>query len=278
MQTKLKLTALSGALALAGLAGGAQAAIDRVDTGNGELFFSVWDSTRLTSYTRDLGLNLTDVTLAGVATKQGLIYSFSADALLTTFLNDTLLASGNLDNLVWNLAAGDSVGTGVNAKRLIVTSSNTEAQIERNSTSVLTTAIGNQNIIQSALNDIPGHTTLVDGSSIATLGGDLDDDQAYADQGTWGTDVGNLSGFVSTKLVGESNTFWFIGSNATASGKVIATQFMGELGPAVWTFASDGALTFAAPVPEAETWALLGLGLLGVGALTRRRSRAPSLA
>lgn len=278
MQTKLKLTTLSAALALAGLAGGAQAAIDRVDTGNGELFFSVWDATRNTSYTRDLGLNLTDVTLAGVATKQGLIYSFSADALLTTFLNDTLLASGNLDNLIWNLAAGDSVGTGVNAKRLIVTSSNTEAQIEGNSTSVLTTALGNQNIIQTALNAIPNHSTLIDGSSIATLGGDLDDDQAYADQGTWGADVGNLAGFVSTKQVGESNTFWFIGSNATAAGKVIATQFMGELGPAVWTFASDGALTFAAPVPEAETWALLGLGLLGVGALTRRRSRAPSLA
>lgn len=270
---KAKLTKLTAALLLAGLAGGAQAAIDRVDTGNGELFFSVWDPTRNTSYTLDLGLNVTDVTLAGVAAQQGVIYSFSADALLQTFLADTITASSNsnLNNLIWNIGGGDSTGTGINLKKLLVTTNNTEAQIEVNSTTQLSTALGGQNSIQTALNAIANHTTLTDGSSIATLGGDPNDDQAYAGQATWGTAAGGLSGVVSTNLVGQSTNFWFIGSNATAAGKVLAVQYMGALGAAMWTFASNGTLTFAAPVPEAETWALLGLGLLGLGFYARRR-------
>ena len=218
MQTTLKLTALSGALALAGLAGGAQAAIDRPDTGNGELFFSVWDPTRATSYTRDLGLQLTDVTLANVATKPGLIiHSFSADALLSTFLGDTLTASGGLGNLIWNIGAGDNTGTGAGLKRGLYTGNFTEAAIEFNSTNVFTTALGNMNVQLAQANTQPTHNSLVDGSHVSTLGGDASDDSSYAGQSTWGTNAGGLSGVNTTGMVGDSLNFWFVWANAPRS-------------------------------------------------------------
>lgn len=274
MQTKLKLTALAGAVALAGLAGGAQAAIDQTDTGDGELFFSVWDASRNTSYTRDLGLQLTDLSLAGVAGQQGTIYSFSADALLTTFLADTMTANGNLDRLIWNIGAGDSVGTGLGLNRGLYTGNFTEAAIEINSSNVFGNALGGMNIQISQMNLVGTHPTLADGSNIATLGGDPNDDQAYAGQATWGVNAGGLSGVNTTGHVGDALNFWFVSNGSSAFAKVSAQQFMGALGAAMWTFESDGTLTFATPVPEAETWALLGLGLLGAGAVARRRSRA----
>lgn len=271
---KAKLTKLTAALLLAGLAGGAQAAIDQTGTNNGELFFSVWDPTRGTSYTRDLALNLTDVTPAGVATQQGTIYSFSADALLTTFLGDTTIASGNFDDLIWNIGAGDNQGIGAGALRGLYTgnAATTEASIETMSSTQFTNALTNMNSQIGQLNNQPTHNSLTDGSNVATQGGDPNDDNAYAGLATWGRTAGYLVGTQTAGQVGEALNFWFITSGPTNFSKVAATQFFGELGAAVWNFASDGTLTFAAPVPEAETWALLGLGLVGLGFYARRRT------
>lgn len=269
---KAKLTKLTAALLLTGLAGGAQAAIDQADTGNGELFFSVWDATRATSYTLDLGLNLNDVTLAGVATQQGTIYSFSADALLTQFLADTVTANGDLNDLIWNIGAGDSTGISAGQKRALYTGNFTEAQMETNSSNVFGNALGNMNSQISQLNTQSTHNVVADGSNVATQGGDPDDDNAYAGLATWGVSAGGLSNVNTTGHVGDALNFWFVQNGSSGLVKVSAFQFMGELGAAMWTFASDGTLTFAAPVPEAETWALLGLGLVGLGFYTRRRT------
>ncbi len=269
---KAKLTKLSAALILAGLAGGAQAAIDPTSTGNGELFFSVWDAVRATSYTRDLGLQLTDVSLAGVATQQGVIYSFSADALLTTFLADTVTANGDLNDLIWNIGAGDTTGTLAGNRRGLYTGNFTEAAMETNASSQFTNALNNSNIQIAQLNTQATHNSLIDGSNVATQGGSVDDDFAYAGLATWGTNAGGLVGVNTTGAVGQSLNFWFVSNSAGVNTiKVVASQFMGALGAAVWTFASNGTLSFAAPVPEAETWALLGLGLVGLGFYARRR-------
>ncbi|MFP5465835.1 MAG: PEP-CTERM sorting domain-containing protein, partial [Gammaproteobacteria bacterium] len=73
---------------------------------------------------------------------------------------------------------------------------------------------------------------------------------------------------------GQSLAFWRIAYSGDVTTGNVATQFLGQGGaPALWSLANDGTLTFAT-VPEAETWALLGLGLLGAGAVARRRSRA----
>lgn len=281
MQTKLKLTALAGAVALALGAGQASASIIPADTGNSEMVLSVWDTARNTSYTLDLGFLQSTLTPAGVSSQTGtisnsgaLVMSFAADALLTQFLADSS-ANGSLGSVLWNVVGGDATGTTLNTRKVLSTaqSSVTEATIEELNSTQMGNMLGTFNGYVSQVNTVGTHTSQTNGSNIEVLGDGVGNDFAYAGGAGWGTAFGGNGNFTNAGGLDQGLNFWWLSNGSSAFAKISATQFLGNGAPAIWTLASNGTLTFAA-VPEAETWALLGLGLLGAGAVARRRSRA----
>ena len=143
IRDRQKLIATALGLALTGIAGGAYAKVDLSTTGNGGLFFTLWDNNGTDAfsddraYFRDLsmgalangtngvvGSRLND--WAGVITnpkpsltadKQtagGPIFTVAPDANMQTFL----AATTDMSRLRWNIAAVDSVGS----DRVLVTS------------------------------------------------------------------------------------------------------------------------------------------------------------
>jgi len=283
MQMKFKLTALAGAVALALGAGQASASIIPADTGDSEMVLSVWDAARNTSYTLDLGFFQSTLTPAGVSLQSGtisnsgaLVMSFAADALLTQFLADSS-ANGSLGSVLWNVVGGDATGLSLDNRKILSTaqSSVTEAQIELTSSNVMGNMLSTFNTYVSQVNSgtVGTHGTQANGSNIEVDGDGLGNDFAYAGGGGWGTAFGGNGNFNNAGGLDQGLNFWWLSNGSSAFAKISATQFLGNAAPAIWTLASNGTLTFAA-VPEAETWALLGLGLLGAGAVARRRSRA----
>lgn len=285
MQTKFKLSALAGAVAVALGTGQASAAIIPSDTtsGNSEMVLSVWDTARNTGYTLDLGFFQNTLTPAGVSSQTGIIsnsgsllMSFAPDALLTSFLADSS-ANGSLSSVLWNVVGGDGTGLQANNRKILTTAQSTvtEAQIERLSSNQMGNMLSTFNSYVSQVNSgtTGTHQTQANGSNIEVLGDGLGNDQAYAGGGLWGTAFGGNGNFTNAGGLDQGLNFWWLSNGANSSAKISATQFLGASAPGIWTLAGNGTLTFAA-VPEAETWALLGLGLIGVGALARRRGRA----
>ena len=283
MQTTLKLTALAGAVALALGAGQASASIILADTGNSEMVLSVWDTARNTGYTLDLGFRQNTLAVGGVGSQTGIIsnsgsllMSFAPDALLTSFLADSA-SNGSLGSVRWNVVGGDGAGSGANTLRLLTTaqSSVAEATIELLSSAQMTNMLTAFNGYAAQVNSgtTGTHQTQANGSNIEVVGDGLGNDFAYAGGAGWGTAFGGNGNFTNAAGLGQGLNFWSLSNGSNGFAKVVATQFFGASAPALWTLANDGTLTFAA-VPEAETWALLGLGLIGVGALARRRGRA----
>lgn len=283
MQTTLKLTTLAGAVALA-LGGQASASIIPSDTGNSEMVLSVWDTARNTGYTLDLGFFQSTLTPAGVGSQTGtisnsgsLLMSFAPDALLTTFLADSA-TNNSLGSVLWNVVGGDRTGIAANNRKILTTAQSTvtESTIELLSSTQMGNMLGAFDGYVSQVNSGTTGTqqTQANGSNIEVVGDGLGNDFAYAGGAGWGTAFGGNGNFNNATGLGQGLNFWSMSNGATAAAKVAATQFFGAGGNvALWTLANDGTLTFAA-VPEAETWALLGLGLIGVGALARRRGRA----
>jgi hypothetical protein len=268
-------------VALARGAGQASASIIPADSGNSEMVLSVWDAARNTSYTLDLGFFQSTLTPTGVSTQSGIIsnstpllMSFAPDALLTQFLADSS-ANGSLGSVLWNVVGGDATGLQLNNRKILSTaqSSVTEATIEALLGAQMNNMLAAFNTYVSQVNTVGTHTTTTNGSNIEVVGDSLDNDQAYAGSGGWGGAFGGWANFNNAGGLDQGLNFWSLSNGATASAKISATPFSGASAPAIWTLASNGTLTFAA-VPEAETWALLGLGLLGAGAVARRRSRA----
>lgn len=256
---KLKLIALAGLLAATGAA---NAAIDTGATGNGELFFSVWDGAN--SYTRDLNITI-DAFQSGIAAAGSFntVFNLSADSLFTSYL-----ASANLSTLSWNISAADSLG----ARRLIETYSTLPATTITNDlvrTTILATASyatavnsgiktqGNSDSAVFAANT-PGYANNASGIKFGTNGGGL-------------LNFNNSGSFASNSYASGLNILRIDGA---ASGvlKSTYTPYTDD-GVAVRAYLTSSGLTIAAvtPVPEPETYAMLLAGLGVMGAIARRR-------
>jgi len=290
---KLKMKLLAAAVALAS-ANGAFAAIGASGTGNGELFLSVYDASKSISYVRDLGITMDSFLSGGavapvntsplafnsaatpaigagnVTSNAGYSLTFAADALLLNNLGTGgLLSSG----AVWNIGAMD--GTGTQRYMTTVATGTAATTISNTDNTQLKAYKGTGDVYLGGVN-LLGTQTSANGSSTA-IPTDL---TAYFPAGQYGANWGGKSAFSTVGNVGQSLDFYMLSTVGTGTKtKVLVSQYSNLQGAAQWNLASNGNLTYTAtaPVPEADTWAMFGVGLLAIGAAVRRSGRQPKI-
>jgi hypothetical protein len=242
--------------------------------GNGELFLSVWDNNGTEasnddrSYSLDLGTRLNDfasfaATPVEVVRDATYMLTFGPDATLTSWL----AASNSLANVRWNVAGFDAVSQ----DRAAMTVAAGFSGSTQNFSQFRGWATGGA-VHLAAVNAMGSHGTdnAVNVSSTAT---GADGAANSGDTSVWGTNVGGRIDFSNAGGLGDSLDFWMFSETvASGSSTTLVKQFQLHDDTAhTWTLASNGTLTYAAPIPEAETYALMLAGLGLVGFMARRR-------
>ena len=249
-----KLNALVATLVMAASAP-AFAIIGNGADGNGELFFSIWDSAN--SYTRDLNITLNDFETA-VAAGGALNLLYAADATLTSFLSTAISSE-----LQFNVIAVDSLGP--------------RRALETYTSPLPGTTIGND-ILRTVIsatttlaNEINLKLTSVDSATYAvgTLG--------YIGRPNFSDNNGGLlnfsnSGDLSTNSAANGLSVLRINGLTTGIAKSTYTPYLDGAAPVKIFLDSNNALHIAAVVPEAETYAMMLAGLGLVGFMVRRRN------
>lgn len=264
----MKLKLIVAALALVA-AGSANAAIDNGATsGNGSLFLVVTDTTAGISFVGDLGTNM-DGFLAASNSNQS--WNLAGYTAWNTFVTDI---GGSLVNAKYAVYAEDNFGSYVagsqNVRRLLttsgvaddvsgyVTSNSKLGNVTLSSSLVNTWLTAVQADANSLMND---HDTVADGSSYTNK------TAGYA-QGKIGDKLANNMPFVTTVAANEAASFWLLGNNGTGT----TTQVNLAQQAGTFNLAGDTlAYAVAAPVPEADSYALMLAGMGLVGFLARRR-------
>lgn len=260
MKLKLKLLVAAAALAAAGQA---SAAISTSETGNGELFLSVYDAANSISYTRDLGIAMD--TFVSSATSNMI---FAADSLLSGFMTNGLLNTG----ITWGIGALDSYGT-----QRYLTTTNAAASTIGTLTNSQLKGFQTADVYLGAVNDravasFGGSTSVAVNSSITATAAD---GAAYVPANI-GDKWAGKANFSMMGNVGQAQNFFLLSTNGTtATAKIKVSQYANALGASTWNLGTDGKLSYSvAAVPEADTWAMFGVGLLMVGAIARRRMQS----
>lgn len=247
-----KLNALVAAALLAA-AGSANAAIDPGLNGNGEIWFAVYDTVAQKSFSFDTGVYMNDFVGTGVNYN----YNFGSDANWTTFTVGT-----NSANWLWMVGAEGA--TGANTDRVFTTDNATTVSIPKLGPKDMAANGSYFTNAQIASLDYAADISTVKYAGDAGYFGDP------TMTGTWGTKFNpNAAATVGTAL----NFFSITG--ASGLGNVNGIKF-GAVATDVWTLSSAGVLNYgaAAPVPEADTYALMLAGLGLVGFMARRRLAA----
>jgi len=273
MKMKLKMAFMAGALALS-MVGQASAAIVSGATGSSSLVLSIWDTTSLTSYVTTLGSYNFNSFAAGVSgTNTALTagtssvgsMNFAADALLTSYLGGV-----NMATTIWNVQAVDNFGTTAFGQKALVTT--TGANIKSAANSLASTQANSA--LLTAIGTTDSYYTSVGATTPAVF---VSGDAGYAGTALTTNGFTKLA-FNTTAAIGSTMNFWYLTPSSTGSiSKASVAQFGNTTGASTWTLASNGNLTYVAPVPEPEEWLLILSGMALIGFIATRRKNEGSM-
>ena len=254
---KLKLIALAAVLAVAGSANAA--VIDNGATGNGGLFFNIWDGAN--SYSRNLGYSI-DSFEAGLAAAGAIDLSFAADATFTSFLS-----SANTASLQFNIAATDNSG----ARRLLETFAILPAASGNKTNDSVRTMAGAVSGFVSAIN---GSLVSADSATFAVGATGYAGNTTNTLQGAGGLNFSNAGTLTNASY---SSGLGFLKIDALSGGiaKSIYTPYVDGTDAVKVYLDGSNALHISAvtAVPEPESYAMLLAGLGLMGAIARRRNK-----
>lgn len=257
---KFSLKSIAAAVVMAAAASSSFAAIDAGATGNGELFFNIWDASG--SYTRDLNITISSFE-SQIAAGGSLNLSFAQDATFTSFL-----AGANAATLKWNVVAGDSV----NPLRILTTYTAPEvAPLTDNNTKAASTNVRN---FATAVNQVIGanDSVAVNSGSAAYAGN--------ATAGKFGIKLGSVLNFDTTGTLANNSFasglgFMRINALTTGTAPSVYNEYMDGASAVNVYLDANKTLHIAAlaPVPEPESYAMLLAGLGMIGFMARRRNK-----
>lgn len=264
---KFQLKAIAAAVVLAASIP-AQAAMTNTISGNSSFVLTVFDKVANVQASFDLGRNysefnqvaaagaVTNVTDLGTSFSWNLASNPDYSSAWTSFIS-----AATLPNIQYAVSAGDRLGTGTGSSGYITTLKATGAPIV--GTGIVQamgrfdTFIDNENFL--------GHT--------AANGSNFTADSATASVLYLNNRLGgSTSGPTTVGSIGE--TLGVIQLTSGSGGFVNTIPLVFGNG-ASFTLASNGLLTYAtnpaAPIPEADTWAMMLLGLGFMGFVARRK-------
>jgi hypothetical protein len=273
----MKLKTLTAAVAIAA-SGMANAAIDNFASGNSSLLFFAADKTGAPiSMSLDLSFNLNDFLPGSTLANSTIAWNFNTNALTVngvqqagtynwSSLLETFSGTAQVAETSWGVIAGDSLST---------TFSDTPIRYISTSRSSLDLA-DNQTLANlSTFSAVDAHLNAVKAAQGSNDGATASSGAAYVANGTalganfnWQnrTTAGTAGAPVGT----AQNVFFYEGVAFPGTNRATVTQFGNANGVASFSY-SEGILTYTAPVPEPETYALMLAGLGLIGAIARRR-------
>lgn len=262
-----KLKTLLAALALTAATVPAQAAFNNNFTGNGSLFLTVVDNTNNISALFDLGFEnqtFNSGLVAGALTNGG-SYTWS----LTTgdyanAWNTFWATAANSSSLQWGVMSADNTGGSAGSRNVITTYS---SGVKFVSTTQMQSSLTNFDEYLNANATLGNHATVANGASTAISGAAFAENaKAYGTTGRI-----NATGYDTTAILGATMTMRQVFTGATAAAAVTESTLSNANGNYGMKLTQAGLLTFTAPVPEADTNAMLMVGLGMIGFMARRR-------
>ena len=272
---KFQLKAIAAAVVLAA-AVPAQAAVDIGTTGNSSMSLAVFDRAANVSAVFDLGKNYSDFSVMPAAS----FADSNVDNVGTNFSWDltsgdyatawsTFMSLVNPANLQFAVIGSDNAGIGAGSRGLISTLN--QETVSSLTTNPLGTQItnwdsylGTQQVDLSVI--YQNHTEVANGASVGNAG--LGNATTYFLQ-----NKNNGAGSVSVGSAGQSLAVYQNLYASTAFGTTTSTILANN---AAFTFTANGQLTYTTNdpvvvVPEADTWAMMLLGLGFMGFAARRK-------
>lgn len=274
----MKLKTLTAAVAIAA-SGMANAAIDNFASGNSSLLFFAADKTGAPiSMSLDLSFNLNDFLPGTTLSNSTIAWNFNTNTLSVngvqqggtynwSSLLETFSGTAQVAQTSWGVIAGDSTlasASDLTSIRYFSTSKSVLDLADNQSLSNLSNFSGVDNHFNAAALGQGANDGITATGGVAYIANNT----ALGANFNWQNRAAAGS---SAAAVGESqNVFFYDGVAAGNSNRATVTQYGNANGFATFSY-SEGILTYTAPVPEPETYALMLAGLGLVAAIARRR-------
>ena len=267
---KFQLKALAAAAILAA-ALPAQAAFDTAQSGNSSLILSVYDTTTNISALFDLGKNYSDFNVAGASfansgvTNAGTSFSWNLATGDYATAWSQFLTTATLPNTKYAIITADNVGAGTGSRGLISTYSALGSYLTTSQVFTQASKLDNYSATNATGSAVlyENHSMVANGGSVANAG-DGYGPNYYLGNKNYGI------GPTATGLIGSDLSVFQVTSNAVSALAPTITLFGNG---AKFNLASNGSLVYStvAAVPEADTWAMMLLGLGFMGFVARRK-------